>query len=45
MSFCVQVLVMTGRNAEWLSSRAKRCCQNPQQAAKVGVVPIESTLC
>lgn len=30
-----QVLVMTGKNAEWLAFRAKRCQQSPQQAAKV----------
>lgn len=32
---------MTDRNAEWLACRAKRCRQNPQQAAKVWPVPFD----
>lgn len=39
----MQVLVMTGRNAEWLACRAKRCRKNPQQAAKVCLVPLRLT--
>eukprot|EP00752_Nemacystus_decipiens_P003384 g3131.t1 len=42
-TFRGQVLVMTGRNAEWLACRAKRCRQNPQQAAKVCLAPLTLT--
>ena len=34
---------MTGRNAEWLACRAKRCRQNPKQAAKVCLAPLMLT--